>query len=40
MKVRFLPECSAFGSIVFPTFKAGVQCLNEVSVLCLLMPRI
>ncbi len=35
LKIRWLPEASAFGSIVFPTFSDGVACLREVICACI-----
>ena len=31
MKIRPLPECQKYGSIVFPNFEKGVECLREIS---------
>lgn len=31
MKVRPLPECKKYGSIVFPNFESGLFCLREVA---------
>eukprot|EP01135_Chromosphaera_perkinsii_P008723 Nk52_evm56s1444 gene=Nk52_evmTU56s1444 len=31
LKIRKLPKCRAYGSIVFPNFEAGVQCLNRMT---------
>jgi hypothetical protein len=31
MKIRPLPECKKYGSIVFPDFESGVACLREVA---------
>ncbi|EEC00199.1 alkyldihydroxyacetonephosphate synthase, putative [Ixodes scapularis] len=31
IRVRPLPECQRYGSIVFPTFEPGVACLREVT---------
>lgn len=31
LKVRPLPKCQKYGSIVFPDFKSGVECLREVA---------
>ncbi|XP_046403429.1 alkyldihydroxyacetonephosphate synthase [Ischnura elegans] len=31
MKIRPLPKCKKYGSIVFPDFEYGVQCMREVA---------
>ena len=31
MKIRPLPECKEYGSVVFPEFDAGVACLREIA---------
>lgn len=31
LKIRPLPECKRFGSIVFPDFEAGVRCMREIA---------
>jgi len=31
IKIRPIPECRKYGSIVFPTFESGVACLNEIA---------
>ena len=31
MKIRPLPVCKKYGSIVFPDFESGVACLREVA---------
>ena len=31
MKIRPLPECQKYGSVVFPNFEKGVDCLREIS---------
>lgn len=31
MKIRPLPDCKKYGSIVFPEFENGVACLREVA---------
>ncbi|KAK3596239.1 hypothetical protein CHS0354_030884 [Potamilus streckersoni] len=31
MKIRPLPECKKYGSIVFPDFESGVKCLREIA---------
>lgn len=31
MKIRPIPECKKYGSIVFPNFESGLLCLREVS---------
>ncbi len=31
MKIRPVPECQKYGSIVFPDFEMGVACLREVA---------
>ena len=31
MKIRPLPDCRKYGSIVFPNFESGVACLHEVA---------
>ncbi|PSN47945.1 Alkyldihydroxyacetonephosphate synthase [Blattella germanica] len=31
LKVRPLPKCKKYGSIVFPNFEAGLQCMREVA---------
>ncbi|CAD5122458.1 DgyrCDS10881 [Dimorphilus gyrociliatus] len=31
MKIRPLPECRKYGSIVFPDFESGVKCMREVA---------
>lgn len=31
IKIRPIPECRKYGSIVFPNFESGVACLNEVA---------
>ena len=31
LKIRPVPECRKYGSIVFPDFESGVQCLNEIA---------
>jgi len=31
MKIRPLPECKKYGSIIFPNFENGISCLREVS---------
>ncbi|XP_044253457.1 alkyldihydroxyacetonephosphate synthase [Tribolium madens] len=31
IKIRPLPKCHRFGSIVFPDFKAGLSCMREVA---------
>ena len=31
MKIRPIPDCRKYGSIVFPNFESGVACLHEIS---------
>ncbi len=31
MKIRPVPPCKKYGSIVFPDFESGVACLNEIA---------
>ena len=31
LKVRPLPQCKKYGSIVFPDFECGVNCMREVA---------
>ncbi|XP_074653203.1 alkyldihydroxyacetonephosphate synthase, peroxisomal-like [Tubulanus polymorphus] len=31
MKIRRVPECRKYGSIVFPSFEPGVHCLREIA---------
>jgi FAD/FMN-containing dehydrogenase len=31
MKIRPVPECKRYGSIVFPKFENGVACLREIA---------
>ena len=31
MKIRPLPECKTYGSVVFPEFDAGVACMREIA---------
>lgn len=31
IKVRPLPECRKYGSIVFPDFESGVKCMREIA---------
>jgi len=31
IKVRPLPQCRKFGSVVFPNFESGLQCMREVA---------
>ena len=31
MKIRPVPPCRKYGSIVFPNFEQGVQCLREIA---------
>ena len=31
MKIRPVPECKKYGSIVFPNFANGVACLREIA---------
>ncbi len=31
MKIRPVPECQKYGSIVFPDFPRGVACLREIA---------
>lgn len=31
MKIRPIPDCRKYGSIVFPDFESGVACLNEIA---------
>lgn len=31
MKIRPIPECKKYGSIVFPDFESGVKCMREVA---------
>lgn len=31
MKIRPLPECVRYGSVIFPDFESGIKCLHEVS---------
>lgn len=31
LKIRPLPQCKKYGSVVFPTFEDGVHCLREVA---------
>ena len=31
LKIRPLPECKKYGSIVFPNFENGVNCLREIA---------
>ena len=31
MKIRPIPECQKYGSIVFPDFESGVWCLREIA---------
>lgn len=30
IKIRPLPKCRKYGSVVFPDFEAGVSCMREV----------
>jgi alkyldihydroxyacetonephosphate synthase len=31
MKIRPLPTCKKYGSVVFPDFESGVKCMREVA---------
>ena len=31
LKIRPVPECKKYGSIVFPNFENGVNCLREIA---------
>ena len=31
MKIRPIPECQKYGSIVFPDFESGVACMREIA---------
>jgi len=31
IKIRPLPECTQYGSMIFPDFKSGVACLHEIA---------
>jgi FAD/FMN-containing dehydrogenase len=31
IKVRPLPQCRKFGSVVFPNFESGLLCMREVA---------
>lgn len=31
LKIRPVPECKKYGSIVFPNFEQGVACLREIA---------
>ena len=31
MKIRPIPDCRKYGSIVFPNFESGVACIQEVA---------
>lgn len=31
LKIRPVPECKKYGSIVFPDFEHGVACLREIA---------
>ena len=31
LKIRPVPECKKYGSIVFPNFEMGVACLREIA---------
>ena len=31
MKIRPLPECKTYGSVVFPEFDAGISCMREIA---------
>ena len=31
MKIRPLPPCKKYGSIVFPSFENGVNCLRDIA---------
>jgi len=31
MKIRPIPDCRKYGSVVFPNFESGVACLHEIA---------
>lgn len=31
MKIRPIPDCRKYGSIIFPNFESGVACLHEIA---------
>lgn len=39
LKIRPLPQCRVYGSIVFPDFESGVKCMREVAKQVMMMMR-